>query len=145
MRNSLPDVETTGIYNISCSCSKDYVGQTARKMAIRWHEHDLDIINLNPRTGLSTHIIEEKHLIKKRRVLKRLTGNTELNVWEASFIAEEHWNKLNNENGNVDPVWSFLFHKWSKPPSLKFNVTENIKRLCENNDEFELPDDILDS
>ena len=100
---------------------------------------------LNPRTGLSTHIIEEKHLIKKRRVLKILTGNTELNVWEASFIAEEHWNKLNNENGNIDPVWSFLFHKWSKPPSLKFNVTENIKRLCENNDEFELPDDILDS
>ena len=99
--------EKSGIYEIDCqNCCKKYRGQTSRRIADRYTEHERAWRLKNPsKSAIAQHCIEEQHTIGTSKLLKEVRDNRKLDAWESLLIMK------GDELVNVDepPITSQLF------------------------------------
>lgn len=108
--------EKSGIYEITCSCSTKYFGQTRRQVLIRYNEH-LSAIRLNQpsKSAVAAHALDELHLNfspTNLKLKKVVTNATLLDAYE-SFYIHKHYQLnpnvklMNTDHGNIS---SYLFN-----------------------------------
>jgi hypothetical protein len=106
-KDQIPDEQKSGIYEIDCiSCCSKYRGQTARRCAERWAEHERAYRLHQPKkSAMAEHCIEEHHKLGDFKILKEVREGAELNSWESLYIAKGK----NLVNIDEAPISSPLF------------------------------------
>ena len=97
----------SGVYKITCSCGKCYFGQTKRHIKKRFNEHLGYIRRGENKSGLSTHVLEEDHVISLNNV-KWIRGNKDMVdrvIREGYNICWNNNNVNENECGNLNYSW----------------------------------------
>ena len=88
--------EGGGVYEICCkNCSKKYIGQTGRSLAIRVKEH----MQLREKSALTNHVHTTGHNMdfEKARILFNETNTIKREILESILI--NHSNHLENNTG----------------------------------------------
>ena len=107
LKDKSPNEMKSGIYQISCdTCKRKYVGQTTRRVRERFKEHERACRLKKPSdSAVADHVLESKHNVGEKRVIKEVTNPFELNAWESFFIS----NTENPFNLEEEPIRSQLF------------------------------------
>ena len=98
-----------GIYKVSCSCGKCYIGETRRSFQVRIKEHEADIRYERARTSaLAEHSFKTKHHLKEDHYYKR-------RLREALEIIK-HPNNINRDEGlEISTFWNPLINQLKDP------------------------------
>jgi hypothetical protein len=106
------DDEKSGIYKIECStCDAMYIGQTKRKLKIRYKEHLEDVKKtVNDEKPLAKHSIEQNHPIGQLTLLKAVAKPYQLDAYESMYLHKnKHKNLLNCQLEGNNPSTLFKF------------------------------------
>ena len=90
-----------GVYLITCSCDKVYIGETGRSMKVRFKEHSADLrLNRIQKSALAEHSSKTSHHIcmENANIITRVDHYGRTKVVEALEI-ELHPNYLNRDEG----------------------------------------------
>ena len=91
--------DASGVYKISCSCNKQYVGQTGRKVTTRIKEHLRGVsLEEKGKSSFADHIIDTSHNIEECtvEVVKNCKKGKKLNVLEQLEIDKVPPDKILN-------------------------------------------------
>lgn len=112
-KQKIPHTEKSGIYQISCEdCNAIYIGQTKRKISIRFKEHiSYSRLKQKEKSKLAEHLITKNHstTINNLKLIKTVE-NKNLDSSESLYIK-----KVKNKkpelvlNGDEGPISSYLF------------------------------------
>jgi hypothetical protein len=93
--------EKSGIYEIKCSaCNSKYIGQTKRKLKVRFKEHEDDCKKaINEEKPLAKHSIEFDHPLGEIKLLKEVQKAYQLDTYESLYL-------FKNRNENLINVQS---------------------------------------
>jgi hypothetical protein len=107
-----------GIYKISCSCGKCYIGETGRSFQVRIKEHEADIRNERTRTSaLAEHSFKTKHhvCLEDTKILAKEDHYYKRRLREALEIIK-HPNNMNRDGGlEVSSFWHPLINQLRDP------------------------------
>jgi hypothetical protein len=107
-----------GIYKVSCSCGKCYIGETGRSFQIRIKEHATDIRNEHIRTSaLAEHSLKTKHqvFLEETKILAKENHYYKRCLREALEIIK-HPNNINRDGGlEVSNFWQPLINQLRDP------------------------------
>ena len=106
LKDKRPEEIKSGIYEIECeSCDKKYIGETKRKAATRWKEHDADYNKgikamaenktYKHASAIAQHCVEESHTIGKKKLIKEVTDFQTFNAWESFYINQNKRDLVN--------------------------------------------------
>ena len=108
--------DKSGIYELTCTCLDQYIGQTRRRISTRVNEHKNAIKRNQPtKSAVAAHAIEKLHLNISSlnfKVKKVVNNPALLDAYESYFIHNYHKknpnsNLMNTDNGNIS---SYLFN-----------------------------------
>jgi hypothetical protein len=127
------DNNPSGIYQIKCTtCSKVYVGQSGRSIAIRHREHLRYIRTNNPKSAYALHILNNRHEYgsteNTMQMLKPCRKGTRMNTWENFYIEQFHGqNKLVTEQqvNEINPLFEMAITLPTSPIHRKTIVAHN--------------------
>ena len=96
--NKLDQHDKNGIYKIKCpDCNKYYIGQTKKKLKIRYSQHLNAFKKPNRyKSNLATHSINNNHMfppINNMTLIKSLPKSNKMNIWENMEIYKHQQNK----------------------------------------------------
>jgi hypothetical protein len=100
----------SGVYKITCSCGKNYFGQTKRPIKKRFTEHLGYIRRGENKSGIATHILEEDHSItldnvkwirEDKNLIDRIIREGYNICWCTNNVNENDCGNLNNSWKNV--------------------------------------------
>jgi hypothetical protein len=107
-----------GIYKVSCSCGKCYIGETGRSFQVRIKEHEADIRNERTRTSaLAEHSLKTKHhvCLEDTKILAKEDHYYKRRLREALEIIK-HPNNMNRDGGlEVSSFWHPLINQLRDP------------------------------
>jgi predicted GIY-YIG superfamily endonuclease len=107
-----------GIYKISCSCGRCYIGETGRSFQVRIKEHEADIRREWTRTSsLAEHSLKTKHHIclENTEILAKEDHFFRRRIREALEIMK-HPNNMNRDGGlEVSRSWLPLLKQQENP------------------------------
>ena len=64
VKDKVDEHQQKGVYNVTCSCGLNYIGEVGRSLKVRLKEHGADIRNQRIRTfALAEHSERSKHHI----------------------------------------------------------------------------------
>lgn len=111
-KDKVPPEQRSGIYRVQCkTCDKCYIGQSSRRVEVRFKEHLANIrLNKPEKSSVAQHILENiNHVIDKNclNLLKSVNDYRKLDAFESLFIFKEPNDILNKDNG---PIESNLFN-----------------------------------
>ena len=100
------------IYNIPCTCGREYIGGTGRNLRVRIGEHNYVIQRGNMSNAIAVHVHETEHPIDwdSARVIER--ENTACRKIKESLHIKRSVNCINSDPGyyNMHPVWFTTLH-----------------------------------
>lgn len=106
--------QKSGIYEIKCGCDKcpkKYCGQTRRRAAARWKEHEAAFrLERKRESAIADHCMAKEHPLGEKRILKEVSNPILLNSWE-SFYIQTGENLVNRDDA---PIKSKLYDEASK-------------------------------
>jgi hypothetical protein len=113
-KDKLADGEKSSvIYQINCNdCSKNYVGETSKRLKSRIHEHELCVKRKDILSLVAQHGCENNHTFNFSEA--KVIGTAKS---KSSRLLKESW--LTNENSinrhvNLDPAYQALRHQLSQ-------------------------------
>jgi hypothetical protein len=108
-----------GIYKVSCSCGKCYIGETGRSFQVRIKEHEADIRKERTRTSaLAEHSHKTKHhvCLEDTKILAKEGHYYKRRLREAIEIIK-HPNNMNRDGGlEVSSFWHPLINQLKEHP-----------------------------
>ena len=84
-KNKIPVENKLGVYQIDCNdCDKTYIGQTKRNLKTRIKEHfrNIKYKHVEKSAVATHHLIKGYELNPVPKLLKNLTGRSEMTMWE---------------------------------------------------------------
>lgn len=110
-KDPIPKHEKSGIYQIKCkTCSKSYIGQSRRKVKIRWKEHLRHIrYNESEKSAVALHFLENlDHELSEENfsLLKEVQFPYDLDAWESLYMTKF---KDTSMNTKMAPIENVLF------------------------------------
>jgi hypothetical protein len=121
LKDTRPTEAKSGIYEIECQdCEKKYVGQTKRRMQIRWAEHDTAYVKNRPKnSAIAEHCLTSNHKMGRKKVLKEVREPNMVNAYESYYINRKKKDLVNIAEPQT--INSRLFTLGQKQPA----TTEN--------------------
>jgi hypothetical protein len=101
LKDPIDQQQGKGIYKVSCSCGKCYIGETGRSFHVRIKEHGADIRNECICTSaLAEHSLKTKHhvCLEDTKILAKEDHYYMRRLREALEIIK-HPNKMNRDGG----------------------------------------------
>lgn len=109
-KDRIPEHQLSGIYSIKCNdCDDEYVGQSRRKIEIRYKEHRTNTVKGEiDKSSIARHMIDNDHnfSISNLKLIQRVDKSYKLNAYESYHISKR--NNLINENEGpiLNPIFS---------------------------------------
>jgi hypothetical protein len=107
-----------GIYKVSCSCGKCYIGETGRSFQVRIKEHEANIRNERTHTSaLAEHSLKTKHhvCLEDTKILAKEDHYYKRHLREALEIIK-HPNNIKRDGGlEVSSFWHPLINQLRDP------------------------------
>nr|XP_022907442.1 uncharacterized protein LOC111418960 [Onthophagus taurus] len=119
-KEKLTPLKGAGVYRLSCSCGKYYVGQTGRNIECRIKEHERDVrLRKIQQSAVAEHCHKGGHSIEfeKTKVLAR-NGHYFQRLTRAAIEIHRHGNNMNRQDGwELSRTWKMLVNptKFSPP------------------------------
>ena len=117
-KDAIEERNRSGIYEIKCQdgCAAEYVGQSRRKIAVRFGEHMAHFRRQETeRSSVADHLLEEGHFtyVLKLKLLRQGNRQEQLDMLESIEIAKKKTNQmlLNSDGGPITSVLTRLFEK----------------------------------
>ena len=88
-KDKIPVENKSGVYQIDCNdCDKIYIGQTKRNLKTRIKEHfrNIKYKHLEKSAVTTHHLINGHELNPVPKLLRNLTGRSEMTMWESLLI-----------------------------------------------------------
>ncbi|XP_022900904.2 uncharacterized protein [Onthophagus taurus] len=124
-KDRLPPLKGAGVYRLSCSCGKYYVGQTGRNIECRIKEHERDVrLRKIQQSAVAEHCHKGGHSIEfeKTKVLAR-NGHYFQRLTREAIEIHRHGNNMNREDGwELSHTWKMLVNS-TKPSPPGFDKT----------------------
>lgn len=99
-KHTILDTEKSGIYQITCSWYKVYIGQSKRRIHTRYQDHISHIkYNRPEKSNTANHILQNDHTIINLKLIKTVTQPHMLDAYESIFIHKTLGNILNTDKG----------------------------------------------
>jgi hypothetical protein len=118
VKDPIDQQQGKGIYKVSCSCGKCYIGETRRSFQVRIKEHEADIRNERTRTSaLAEHSLKTKHhvCLEDTKILAKEDHYYKRRLREALEIIK-HPNNMNRDGGlEVSSFWHPLINQLRDP------------------------------
>jgi hypothetical protein len=118
VKDPIDQQQGKGIYKVSCSCGKCYIGETGRSFQVRIKEHEADIRNERTRTSaLAEHSLKTKHhvCLEDTKILAKEDHYYKRRLREALEIIK-HPNNINRDGGlEVSRFWHPLINQLKEP------------------------------
>jgi hypothetical protein len=88
LKDRIPKEEKSGIYEIACkTCHKKYRGQTKRRCADRYKEHERAWRLKHPKdSAMGAHCLDENHEMGEMTLIKEVKNNMQMDAWESLLI-----------------------------------------------------------
>jgi len=104
------------VYEITCECGDQYVGETSRSISERYTEHITSMKRKEKQSVLHRHIVEKQHDINtnfklkvlatcpRDAMLRQVTEAVYINERKPAINAKEEWGNKNNPRRRKDDV-----------------------------------------
>ncbi|XP_050535069.1 uncharacterized protein MAL8P1.12-like [Daktulosphaira vitifoliae] len=139
-KDKLPEVQTPGVYEITCSCGKSYIGQTGRAIATRIKEHEKDVdYQRTEKSAVAEHAKNKGHDIQFDKV-KILNKETHFGkrIYKVAIEIEKCPENFNRYDGwKISKTWLPIIHQTkikstnnTENSSIQEKVTINVMENC---------------
>jgi hypothetical protein len=119
-KDKIDPLDKSGIYQVNCDgCDAIYVGQTKRKVAVRFDEHFRSIrLNHPEKSNVAAHVLERinkdhnthKITLDNVALIKEIRKPSQLDAYESILIAKKKKEGANLMNAVAGNIQSKLFH-----------------------------------
>ena len=104
------------VYEITCECGDQYIGETSRSISERYNEHIASMRRKEKQSVLHRHLVEKQHDINtnfklrvlancpKDAMLRQVTEAVYINEKKPAINAKEEWGNKNNPRRRVNDV-----------------------------------------